>query len=739
MRILSCQIIGFGKFLSREFVFSAPLTCFKEENGWGKSTLADFIECMLYGMDGGRSKSVSENMRMKYQPLFSGAYGGVMLVESRGRRYRIERAFGKTPSGDSVKVYDSNNMLCYDFGERCERLGETLVGVNRESYRKTAYIAQGESGAFGLSENLKSKLVALLSTAGQGNGAQSALNILESADRALRAKRKPAKGKLDEIDEKLELLARDKGACEEAGERAERLRKELTTLSVRLDELKKQSAVMAQKIEDASRKGEYEARRQATNEIRVRVETAQAKKEELERFFNGIAPQTVNVDGVKTASAEYYALEKEMQEKQTQLLQTQTARAERESLRSELSAHKKALEANELRLENTQALKKQKRRERPRKLSKKRKILFVLAFALFLIGATQISVTPVLGYPLFAVGALGVVWQLKDMLLGVRGMGKIKGDKCAESDLDDSQKSCERIQEKLSTYPDDLDEKGERLQQEITAGQERLGALKVAIEKFLYSFAFGDIYDYRTAVERLEGNVKAYEECNRLIENGESDLARVQGNEDTQNSNFFGAEDMLSVKLEQSRLNAEREQLETAVARQSVECENLDKQASFIGGILAEISGLQSEKERLEKRLKAIRYAKELLVKAQGNTALKYLTPVENKCREYAKILGFERGASGLRFTSEASPVLEDNGLFIGADYFSDGIKELLGFCVRLALYETVFSADAPPLILDDPFVNLDDDKTAKAKSLVVELSKRAQVLYFTCKSERTL
>ena len=170
-----------------------------------------------------------------------------------------------------------------------------------------------------------------------------------------------------------------------------------------------------------------------------------------------------------------------------------------------------------------------------------------------------------------------------------------------------------------------------------------------------------------------------------------------------------------------------------------MELESLENQASRLDGVLAETETLLEEKNRLEKRLKAIRYAKELLVKAQGNTASKYLTPVEKRCQEYAKSAGFIADVERLRFTLDATPILEENGTLVGVDYFSDGIKELLGFCVRLALYETVFGTDAPPLILDDPFVNLDDNKTSKAQTLVRQLSTRAQVIYFTCKSERVL
>ena len=60
MKFLSCYIAGFGKFIDRSFDFSADLVVIKEDNGWGKTTLAAFLKCMLYGMDGGRSKNIAD-------------------------------------------------------------------------------------------------------------------------------------------------------------------------------------------------------------------------------------------------------------------------------------------------------------------------------------------------------------------------------------------------------------------------------------------------------------------------------------------------------------------------------------------------------------------------------------------------------------------------------------------------------------------------------------------------------
>ena len=108
MKLLSCHISGFGKLVNCDFEFS-QLHCFLRDNGWGKTTLANFIECMFFGMEAGRNKEVADNTRLKYTPWSGAPYGGTLLFSYKGQEYRIERFFGKSPALDSVKIYDKNN------------------------------------------------------------------------------------------------------------------------------------------------------------------------------------------------------------------------------------------------------------------------------------------------------------------------------------------------------------------------------------------------------------------------------------------------------------------------------------------------------------------------------------------------------------------------------------------------------------------------------------------------------
>ena len=49
-----------------------------------------------------------------------------------------------------------------------------------------------------------------------------------------------------------------------------------------------------------------------------------------------------------------------------------------------------------------------------------------------------------------------------------------------------------------------------------------------------------------------------------------------------------------------------------------------------------------------------------------------------------------------------------------------------------------MYEGQKPPIILDDPFTNFDEDKIDMALGLIEELSKEKQILYFTCHESRS-
>lgn len=736
MRFISCHIAGFGKFVNRSFDLSQNIVLIKAENGWGKTTLAAFLESMLFGLDNGRSKAVAANDRIKYEPWTGGVFGGLLVFSYAGKTYRIERTFGKTPAQDTAKIYDSNRMLCYDFGEKAERLGERIFGMDKESYQKSAYIPQGSVETGSLPDTLKNRLLTLLSANNTGNGELGAVERLENAERALRAKRKPAKGKLDELDERLEYLARQKMEAQKAAQEASETELLLSAQSRRIAET-------GQRMEQAFANIKLCVRERERKENLLSHVDAEKKLQELDAFFSAVSPATVNADGLQNAVNEFYALQTEIAELETKSREQASRLQEKESARAQLLATQKTLDSFKRLLQSNEQMREAGKRSTKERKKKRRKLFdfsligVILFLGLALFGASQAGENPWLGFSLLIAGAAGLCVCFVSLLKRAGGTKKISldfEDETLSASYRAAQTDYKTWQEKLALFPPEMETEQEKTLSLLTAKKQRQSALETGICNFLQNFRFGEIYDYRAALQTLKDNIAAHETLSKTLRETENSSLQADGERAIVENLDLEAEERrhTGLETEKERLTAER-------AKTVARLEELERRAALFHEYEAEESLLVEEKRRLEKRYEAIKAAKDILLRARENVATRYLTPVERNCRRYAETLGLKTGTDALHFAADGVPVFEVNGNFRSVEYYSEGIKDLLGFCTRLALAETLFIGEPPVLILDDPFTELDDEKTEKAKQLVKELSGKYQIVYFTCKSERAL
>ena len=85
MKLVSCHITNFGKLSNFDYDFSDELNIISKHNGWGKTTLADFIKAMLYSLPANRARSLKDNQRKKYKPWNGEVFGGNLVFEVNGK------------------------------------------------------------------------------------------------------------------------------------------------------------------------------------------------------------------------------------------------------------------------------------------------------------------------------------------------------------------------------------------------------------------------------------------------------------------------------------------------------------------------------------------------------------------------------------------------------------------------------------------------------------------------------
>ena len=155
----------FGKLHKATLRPGPGLTLIMAPNEGGKSTWAAFLRAMLYGFPArDRDKTGYLAEKNRYQPWSGAPMEGALTVEWQGREVTLYRG----PRGTAA--WGAFSALWTATGEAvagltAENCGETLLGVSREVFERTAFVGQGEI-ALSPSGDLE-KRVAALATSGE--------------------------------------------------------------------------------------------------------------------------------------------------------------------------------------------------------------------------------------------------------------------------------------------------------------------------------------------------------------------------------------------------------------------------------------------------------------------------------------------------------------------------------------------------------------------------------------------
>ena len=66
----------------------------------------------------------------------------------------------------------------------------------------------------------------------------------------------------------------------------------------------------------------------------------------------------------------------------------------------------------------------------------------------------------------------------------------------------------------------------------------------------------------------------------------------------------------------------------------------------------------------------------------------------------------------------------------------SEGTKETVSLAFRLAVLDHLFPEGGGVIVFDDPFTDMDADRTEQSCELIRECAQRHQVIFLTCKKE---
>lgn len=178
-------------------------------------------------------------------------------------------------------------------------------------------------------------------------------------------------------------------------------------------------------------------------------------------------------------------------------------------------------------------------------------------------------------------------------------------------------------------------------------------------------------------------------------------------------------------------INSRIANIQKDIDRLSIYADKKEDIESEIERISEEISHLNSQHSILLKTMSCLSTAKEEL-------SIRYMSDMEIAFRKYLKEVCATE-ADELKIDINLNVQMEEEGSLYSSDYFSSGKQDLVNVCIRMALLEAIFKDNEKPIvIMDDPFVNFDEEKLKHALKLIEKVSGEYQVIYFVCHTSRS-
>lgn len=694
MRLSRISIDGFGLFRSRfDCTLPGTVALIVGANETGKSTIVAAIGAILFGFG-------SENERGLFAPAGAdGPRSGWLEVESKGKTYRFTREF-RTNRTVIELTGDAGRILFEgvarpggraDEKERYNRFLKNIFGMEaRELFYNSVFVEQGK---------LTAKIAGLVRRIVSGSSStdyQEVLNNLKQTCEELTvavpwgraASRKPRR--IEQLDEKI------RGKIH--------VLEENRSTAAAVDSLRKQLSALEEQVQETERKLTEATQWQDTLKV---FSDALERKRAAEASLNRCRKEMGDTDNLRR---ERESLTAEMQSGYREYLDL-PAEAEKEL--SDIRASKSSIEELRERL-------RQITESYPRYTISRRApiaigagvLLAVLGFA-FLDGTLALLAVlaglAMLSIPLLSAAAAlqaeraarkGKLSEVEDQLRILLHQVQEREARYPLLAAHDPREALERLRA-LRRLQAECEKKEEALRQH--RGKEDIEAEFNALSNDLLTA------NHRTTVLK--------EKHPRLVDIERED--RIGYHLEQMNGDLVKA-DARGRKLVEERDNV-RYRLAQAEAKEILSEEALEE----------EIDEMQTQLGRLKQHRSAYMQAIDVLEEAISEFHSSHLARIEEKTADHLSAIT----GKSLRVCLDESlePLcVEHEGQRFSPDQLSRGTRDQLDFSLRIAAIDEVCDNIQLPIVLDDPFVNFDEERLAAAQKMLDVLSASHQILLLT-------
>ena len=308
MRLINLQIENFGTLSHYQYEFENGLNVIKAENGFGKTTLGAFIKVMFYGFEN-EGKLRAKRERLKYMPWQGGTYGGSIRFEHGGKEYKMTRSFGEDKKKDSFELVDALTKLeSKDF--ESESIGETIFGINGESFARTLFISQNEYSHSSFTD-IDAKIGNLVEAADDLNDHDQAIKLLEKQKDEIGTYRR---GVLKELKTELDDL-KSKVLGKQGIERSMKdTESEITACNQEILELKKEEGLIQEQMEQVAKRQDRQRHKKVYETLLASYEDSKEKYLQEKNYFPGEIPSPGDLNAIMEEARRLKSLNTKMED-----------------------------------------------------------------------------------------------------------------------------------------------------------------------------------------------------------------------------------------------------------------------------------------------------------------------------------------------------------------------------------------------------------------------------------------
>ncbi len=278
-------------------------------------------------------------------------------------------------------------------------------------------------------------------------------------------------------------------------------------------------------------------------------------------------------------------------------------------------------------------------------------------------------------------------------------------------------------------------------QENIEAALRELKEIETELEEIFspYNVTVSDelsalFVSYQSIAQTKESLEKQIDECQKevrtLEENIPQEVVKTEFSEEAIDYSGEAAKEIFEkisqLKSESKGISEQAHEISVRLAKETAEIRNQEE-------IDREINDAEEELKTCEERYNSLMKAAEWLNMAHTEIKNNFAPRLNSKASEFLRLLTNERygdiranDAFGINLKSTVGEIVE-------AECMSRGTYDLMYIALRFASMSVLTDGKIPPVILDDAFSQLDDERLLSAVKLITSDNEFSQILLFTC------